>query len=109
MRKQDGRSSICVYVGGWGWGGGGGAHAHLPWHSWTSGRSASFPLSPECPLSVPSALLRSKIFGKAGGIVDMLVRNVPSSRAATAAKVERCYTGGLTAPVALSCSYEVCV
>lgn len=35
----------------------------------------------------------SKIFGNAGGLVDMLVRNVPSSKAATAAKVERCYTG----------------
>ena len=36
----------------------------------------------------------AKIFGSAGGLVDMLVRHVPSSRAATAAKVERCYTGG---------------
>lgn len=35
----------------------------------------------------------SKIFGSAGGVVDMLVRHTPSSRAATAAKVERCYTG----------------
>ncbi|PSC73984.1 116 kDa U5 small nuclear ribonucleo component-like [Micractinium conductrix] len=35
----------------------------------------------------------SKIFGTASGVVDMLVRFLPSSKAATAAKVERCYTG----------------
>ncbi|PRW60836.1 116 kDa U5 small nuclear ribonucleo component-like isoform A [Chlorella sorokiniana] len=35
----------------------------------------------------------SKIFGSASGLVDMLVRWVPSSKAATATKVERCYTG----------------
>lgn len=35
----------------------------------------------------------SKIFGSATGLVDMLVRFVPSSKRATAAKVERCYTG----------------
>lgn len=35
----------------------------------------------------------SKIFGNASGMVDMLVRNLPSSKKATAAKVERCYTG----------------
>lgn len=54
------------------------------WH-----RRACFPplLSPAPPV------WRSKIFGTAGGVVDMLVRHLPSSRAATAAKVERCYTG----------------
>ncbi|KAL4855038.1 U5 small nuclear ribonucleoprotein component CLO [Chlorella vulgaris] len=35
----------------------------------------------------------SKIFGKAGGLVDMLVRWVPSAKAGTTSKVERCYTG----------------
>lgn len=35
----------------------------------------------------------SRMFGSAAGIVDMLVRHVPSSRAAAASKVERCYTG----------------
>ncbi|KAI7837170.1 hypothetical protein COHA_008964 [Chlorella ohadii] len=35
----------------------------------------------------------SKIFGSAAGLVDMLVRWLPSSKAATATKVERCYTG----------------
>ncbi|EFN60133.1 hypothetical protein CHLNCDRAFT_56589 [Chlorella variabilis] len=35
----------------------------------------------------------SKIFGNAGGLVDMLVGWVPSAKAATATKVERCYTG----------------
>ena len=34
-----------------------------------------------------------QIFGGSGGLVDMLVRHLPSSKAATAAKVERCYSG----------------
>jgi U5 small nuclear ribonucleoprotein component len=33
------------------------------------------------------------VYGPAGGLVDMLVRHLPSPRAAAAAKVERCYTG----------------
>lgn len=35
----------------------------------------------------------SRMFGSAAGIVDMLVQHIPSSRAAAASKVERCYTG----------------
>ena len=37
--------------------------------------------------------LLSKMFGSGSGIVDMLVHHVPSSKAATKEKVQRCYTG----------------
>eukprot|EP00878_Enallax_costatus_P008789 GHUV01009187.1.p1 GENE.GHUV01009187.1~~GHUV01009187.1.p1 ORF type:complete len:741 (+),score=244.40 GHUV01009187.1:354-2576(+) len=35
----------------------------------------------------------SKVFGSATGLVDMLVQHIPSSKAATASKVSRLYTG----------------
>lgn len=51
----------------------------------------------------------SKIFGSAAGLVDMLARWVPSSKAATAAKVERCYTGARCAMLWINnSSREVC-
>ncbi len=48
-------------------------------------------------LAPTSQMACSKIFGSAAGLVDMLVRWLPSSKAATATKVERCYTGACCA------------
>lgn len=42
----------------------------------------------------------SRFFGSARGLVDMLVRHVPSAKAGAASKVERCYTGPQDAVVA---------
>lgn len=53
-------------------------------------------LRPEAELMDVKPLLKevlSAVFGSASGLVDMLVRHVPSPRAGAAAKVERCYTG----------------
>jgi hypothetical protein len=45
----------------------------------------------------PATPLCSKIMGSAAGVVDMVVRFVPSAKAGTATKVERCYTGAAAA------------
>lgn len=37
----------------------------------------------------------SKVFGSAAGMVDMLVKHIPSARRATATKVNTDYTGGV--------------
>ena len=42
------------------------------------------------------------IFGAPTGLVDMIVRNIPSSRRAAPSKVQRHYTGNLESPMALS-------
>lgn len=51
----------------------------------------------DASLPPPPHVSCSKIFGSAAGLVDMLVRWLPSSKAATATKVERCYTGACCA------------
>lgn len=48
----------------------------------------------------------TRVFGTATGLVDMMVRHLPSARAATEAKVRGCYTGPLDNDLAhhmLSC------
>jgi U5 small nuclear ribonucleoprotein component len=51
------------------------------------------PVTPTlCPL-LRARQVCAKVFGDASGLVDMLVQHIPSSRAATANKVARLYTG----------------
>jgi len=51
----------------------------------------------------------SAVFGSATGIVDMLVRHIPSAREGGAVKLERCYTGpqdGLMAQHIRACNHK---
>lgn len=45
------------------------------------------------PIAPAATQVASKVFGSAAGLVDMLVQHVPSSKAGTASKVARLYTG----------------